>query len=212
MVSGLPAVHHCLCPPVAAADVAAIRPQPSCVRNREKDTIVLDAGSASDRSHRSFGAPVVQRKASHLLDLLHDDSSTLSPQVMNSSSSIRSTSSSSDQPDSGMRVAQEFADQLTLVDEKKKLIAAFLQLVDDETLAMLSARLESEKKSRKKGKESLKSKKSNLNVRENGSNQTGGSVASSSMEVISEGSQVPAQTSPSAASRKTFAGDFSLSL
>lgn len=154
----------------------------------------------------------MDRISSHLLDLPDGSFTAVSAAgsllTMNSSSSIKSTSSSSDQPDSGMRVAQEFADHLSLplLDEKKKLIGSFLQLVDDETLAILSARIECEKKMRKKGKDSTKSKKAN--GRENGTPGTG-SVGSSSMEVISEGSHIQSQTSPSAASRKTFAGDFS---
>lgn len=181
-------------------------------------TIVLDGGSITGRGSGASGlpsrsgAPAVLRD--NLLDLLEERPiSTGSIVVMNSTSSIKSTSSSSDQqPDTGIRLAQEFSDHLSscLPDERKKLIASFLDLVDDETLAVLSARSESEKKSRKKGKDSSKSKKCNQNSRENGNSHTG-SVGSSSMEVISEGSQIQSQTSPSAASRKTFAGDFPLS-
>lgn len=163
---------------------------------------MLDGGSVSGRG----SAPTA------LLEFLQERPvSTGSIVVMNSTSSIKSTSSSSDQqPDNGIRLAHDFSDHLSTVlpDERKKLISSFLDLVDDDTLATLSSRLDSEKKSRKKGKDS-KSKKSNQanNRQDNGLT---GSVGSSSMEVISEGSQVQSQTSPSAASRKTFAGDFSL--
>ena len=106
-------------------------------------------------------------------------------------------------------MAQEFSDHLGSLlssDDRKKLVAAFLDLVDDETLAVVAARVESERKSRKKCKDS-KGKK----ARENGAGHAPpSSVGWSSMEVISEASQVQSQTSPSATSRKTFAGDFPL--
>lgn len=174
---------------------------------------MLDGGPVSGRGTTARpAAPGNGLLEPSLLEFLEERPvSTGSQMVLNSTSSIKSTSSSSDQPiaDSGLRLAQELAEHLSSLtgDERKKLIATFLNLVDEDSLTVFSSRLEAEKKSRKKGKESSKSRARSGAKEVNG--QLGSPCSSSvqSVEVVAESSHIPAQTSPTAASRKTFAGE-----